>query len=206
VHGGGGPLDLTRLALEAAFLLLVAVGAGLAGLGAGWIVLAVAAAWALVALFEWQRHRRRPAGPLAPAGSWLERVRSLLEAPSPAVLTTYRQDGSALVTPVWFRFEDGAFEVVIATGDVKLRHLARDPRCALVVFEAVRPFRGVEVRGRPELVEGDVTAARLAIAGRYLGASDGRRFAEERRSKPGVLLRLVPDDPRVWNLSGILPR
>jgi PPOX class probable F420-dependent enzyme len=137
--------------------------------------------------------------------SELDRVASLLEAPSPAVLTTYRQDGSALVTPVWFRWAGGAFEVVIAEGDVKLRHLARDPRCALVVFEAVPPFRGVEVRGVPELVRGDVTAARAAIAGRYLGASGGERFAAERRSKPGVLLRLVPDNPRVWDLSGILP-
>jgi hypothetical protein len=90
-------------------------------------------------------------------------------------------------------------------GDIKLRHLARDPECVLVVFEAVRPFRGVEVRGVGELVEGDVTAARAAIAGRYLGVGDGERFAAERRSRPGVLLRLVPDSPRVWDLSGILP-
>lgn len=41
-------------------------------------------------------------------------MRSLPDAPSPAVLTTYRQDGSALVTPVWFRFTDDALEVVIA--------------------------------------------------------------------------------------------
>lgn len=83
----------------------------------------------------------------------MERARSLLEAPSPAVLTTYRKDSSASVSPVWFRWSDGAFEVVVAKGDLKLRHLARDPRCALVVFEAVRPFRGVEVRGVAELIE-----------------------------------------------------
>lgn len=59
----GGPLDLTRLALEAAFLLLVATGAGFAGLGAGWIVLIVAGAWALVALLEWRLHGRRPPRP-----------------------------------------------------------------------------------------------------------------------------------------------
>jgi hypothetical protein len=106
---------------------------------------------------------------------------------------------------VWFRWADDAFEVVIAKGDVKLRHLARDPRCVLVVFEAVRPFRGLEVRGVAELIEGDVTSARAAIAGRYLGVGDGERFAAERRSTPGALLRLVPDDPRVWDLSRILP-
>jgi PPOX class probable F420-dependent enzyme len=136
--------------------------------------------------------------------TWIESVRSLLEAPSPAVLTTYRKDGSALVSPVWFRWHEGAFEVVIAEGDVKLRHLARDPRCVLVVFEAVRPFRGIEVRALAVLVEGDVGLVREAIASGYLGAADGGRFAAE-RATPGVLLRLVPDEPRVWDLSAILP-
>jgi PPOX class probable F420-dependent enzyme len=135
----------------------------------------------------------------------LQGVRSLLEAPSPAVLTTYRKDGSALVTPVWFRWTGEAFEVVIAEGDVKLGHLARNPQCILVVFEAVPPFRGVEVRGSADLVEGDVTAARAEIAGRYLGADEGERFADARRTRPGVLLRLVPEAPRTWSLSGILP-
>jgi PPOX class probable F420-dependent enzyme len=127
----------------------------------------------------------------------------LLEAPSPAVLTTYRKDGTALVSPVWFRHNDGAFEVVIAEGDVKLRHLARDPRCSLVVFESVPPFRGVAVRGEAELVECDVSAIRAEIAGRYLGAERGRRFAAD-RTTPGVLLRLRGDQ-REWDLSAILP-
>ena len=116
-------------------------------------------------------------------GDWARGVRSLLEAAAPAVLTTYRKDASAHTVPVWFRWNDPAFEVV-------------------------RPFRGLEARGVAELVEGDVTAARAAIAGRYLGGGDGRRFAEERNARPGVLLRLVPDGPdgpRVWDLSGILP-
>jgi PPOX class probable F420-dependent enzyme len=134
----------------------------------------------------------------------LDSVRPLLEAPSAAVLTTYRRDGTALVSPVWFRFAGGVFEVVIAEDDIKLVHLNRDPRCSLVVFESVPPFRGMEVRGEPELVWRDVTAVRTAIACRYLGEEAGRRFAKQ-RSVPGVLLRLVPISPRVWDLSPILP-
>lgn len=136
----------------------------------------------------------------------IEGVRSLLEAPSPAVLTTYRKDASAAVSPVWFRWIDGWFEVVIAKGDPKLNHLASDPRCLLVVFEAVRPFRGVEVRGECELVECDVTPMRAAIGGRYLGERDGAWVAAERRSKPGVLLRLPGDGLRTWDLAAILPQ
>ena len=132
-------------------------------------------------------------------------VRSLIDAPSPAVLTTYRKDGSALTTPVWFRFHDDAFEVVLAEGDVKRKHLARTPRCILVIFEAVPPFRGVEVKGEPELIEKDVTDEREAIAGRYLGADRGRRFAATRRSRLGTLLRLIPDETRVWDLAAVLP-
>jgi PPOX class probable F420-dependent enzyme len=128
----------------------------------------------------------------------------LLDAASPAVLQTYKKDGSALVTPVWFRFHDGAFEVVIARGDVKLGHLRRDPRCSLVVFEATPPFRGLEARGEAELVECDVTPYRVAIAGRYLGAEEGQRFAELRRERPGVLLRLSDSEPRTWDLSRML--
>lgn len=136
---------------------------------------------------------------------WLEAVRSLLEAPSPAALTTYAKDSRAVVTPVWFRWSDGSFEVVIAEGDVKLRNLRRDPRCSLLVFEVVSPFRGIEVSGVAELIEGDVSQARAAIAGRYLGSADGARFAAERSSRPGVLLRLATERPRVWDLSAILP-
>ena len=120
------------------------------------------------------------------------------------MLTTYRKDGSALVSPVWFRWEGDAFEVVVAEDDIKLAHLARDPRCVLVVFEVAPPFRGIEARGEPELVRKDVIAERAAIAGRYLGTEAGRRFADE-RSVPGVLLRLAPEQPRVWDLSAILP-
>jgi hypothetical protein len=117
--------------------------------------------------------------------AWIEKIRSLLDAPSPAVLGTYRRDGSALISPVWFRWADGAFEVVIAEDDVKLRHLAANRECILVVFEAVPPFRGVEVRGNPELVEGDVTSA-SEIAGRYLGEDAGRALRRRTNKARGL--------------------
>ncbi len=110
-----------------------------------------------------------------------------------------------MTTPVWFRYHDNAFEVVLAEGDVKRRHLARTPSCILVVFETVPPFRGVEIKGDPELREGDVTAVREVIAGRYLTAERGRRFAASRRSPRGTLLRLESHSSRVWDLAGTLP-
>ena len=48
-----------RLAIEAVFLLLVAVLAGLADLAPVWIVLVMVVAWALVALAEWAAAAKR---------------------------------------------------------------------------------------------------------------------------------------------------
>jgi PPOX class probable F420-dependent enzyme len=130
-----------------------------------------------------------------------------LQSAAPAVLTTYRANGEAHVSPVWFRWHDDAFEVVIAEGDAKLGRLERDPRCALLVFEAVPPFRGAEASGVAELIHGDATPVRTAISGRYLGGEEqGERYAEARRSKPGVVLRLVPAKVKAWDLADILPR
>ncbi len=134
----------------------------------------------------------------------LGEVATLLDAPAAAVLTTVRRDGSPLTTPVWFQWTGAAVELVIAEGDVKLAHLRRDPRCSIVVFETVPPFRGVELRGSATLLSGDATAVRRSIASRYLGSEDGARFAEE-RTRAGVLVRLADATPRVWSLASILP-
>lgn len=69
----------------------------------------------------------------------------------------------------------------------------------------MRPFRGVEVRGIADLRPGDVREARASIAGRYLGAEAGARFAVARSARPAVLVRLRPDTVRVWDLGAILP-
>ena len=130
---------------------------------------------------------------------------SLLEAPSPAVLTTYRKDGTAVASPVWFRFRDDTFEVVIAEDDLKLRHLAVRPECELVVFETVPPFRGIRVRSdQPMLTRDGAQQARQEIATRYLGEERGKRYASERTSA-AVVLRLPAHLAKAWDLAAILP-
>ena len=53
------PSPVPRLVLEGAFLLLVALFAGLADLSAPWIVLVMATAWTLVVAGEWAAAARR---------------------------------------------------------------------------------------------------------------------------------------------------
>jgi PPOX class probable F420-dependent enzyme len=137
------------------------------------------------------------------ASTELDDLRSLLEAPAPAVLVTYRRDGSAAVSPVWFGYTGEAFEVVVAKSDVKLGHLTRDPRAELMIFETVAPFRGVRIRADVELDESHFDEVRRAISSRYLGPETAKAFDAERSE--GVVVRLPASAARAWDLSGILP-
>jgi hypothetical protein len=127
--------------------------------------------------------------------------RSLLDAPSPATLTLYREGGEAITSPMWFRMNGDAFEVVVAASDPKLAHLRRNPRCMLLIFESVPPFRGVLVRGTAAIEPDQGSIARLAIATRYLGPEAGRAFADLERRPPGFVIRLPVSGARVWDLA-----
>jgi len=131
-------------------------------------------------------------------------TRALLEAPSAAVLACYRADGTVLMSPVWFRADEEWIEIVIAEGDAKLDRLRADPRCAFMAFETTPPFRGLRVEARAELSADRVREARLGIATRYLGAQKGQQYVE-RRTKPGVVVRLPLSSARTWDLQPILP-
>jgi len=132
-------------------------------------------------------------------------IRSLLDDPSPAVLVLRREDGGPLVSPVWYRVAEDVIEIVVAITDGKLEHLRRDPRCTVMVFEAVPPFRGVQARGVATLLPDEGARTRLAIASRYLGPERGPRYADIERRPPGVVVRLPLADARAWDLADKLP-
>jgi hypothetical protein len=133
-------------------------------------------------------------------------IRALLEGPAAATLTIYREDGQAVTSPVWPLFTGGAFEIVVAAGDPKVRLLERDPRCVVTVFEVERPFRGFTMRSVVASIEPDAGAdLRRAVATLYLGDEDGVAYADTNRRPPGFRLRIPIDGARAWDLSDILP-
>jgi PPOX class probable F420-dependent enzyme len=121
----------------------------------------------------------------------------LLELPLVAVLATYRADGGVLLSPVWHRWRDGGFDVISSADDVKVRHLRRDPRASIVVYEHVRPYRGIELRTEAVLLTDD--EALVPIASRYLGPDEGRAYAET--APDDTLIRLEPGVIRAWDFS-----
>lgn len=129
----------------------------------------------------------------------------LLEQPLVAVLATYRKDGGVLLSPVWHRWNDGGFDVVVGPNDIKLTHLRRDPRASVVVYEHVPPYRGLEARGEVRLDPDGAADAIESMAVRYLGPEVGRAYAESLEGSGSVLVRLEPTEIRGWDFADDWP-
>jgi hypothetical protein len=103
----------------------------------------------------------------------------LLSQPLVATLATYRKSGDVLLSPVWFEWADGGFNIVIGRHDVKSQHLRRDARATVAVYENVDPLRGLELRGTGRLFTEGLHELRQRIWLKYVGSgSQGSDDAE----------------------------
>ena len=129
----------------------------------------------------------------------LSELGDFLALPRVAVLATYRRDGRVLLSPVWHRWCDGGFDVVSAPDDIKVRHLQRDPRASILVYDNEPPYRGVEIRTTAQLHEVDRVDVVREMSVRYLGREAGEAYAAT--SGDSVLIRLEPGDVRTWDFA-----
>ena len=130
----------------------------------------------------------------------IEGLGDLVELPIVATLATYRKDGTVLLSPVWHEWHDGGFNVTIERDDVKHRHVLRDPRASIAIYDNDPPYRGLELRGIPRIVEEDAAETQRRIAIRYLGEEAGEAYAST-PSGTEVTLRLEPGDLRTWDFA-----
>jgi PPOX class probable F420-dependent enzyme len=126
----------------------------------------------------------------------VDELGDFLELPYTAVLATHWPDGSILLSPVWHEWRDGGFNLGIPANDIKLRHIARDPRVTVVVYEQSWPSRSVEVRGIATVTEGSPEFSRR-LSVRYLGPVKGSVYADGVGS--GMVVRVEPGIVRAWD-------
>lgn len=66
-------------------------------------------------------------------------------------IATVREDGSPLVTPIWFIYEEGAIWFTPRAASEWFACLRKDPRVALCIDEEASPYRKVVIEGTAEL-------------------------------------------------------
>src|SRR2546428_4278750 len=98
----------------------------------------------------------------------LAQMAAFLQEKFLAIMATTRQDGTPLLSPVWYEYADGVFRVVINQGDAKDRHLRRQSWLTLVVADQAFPYRGAEAAGHAELSDEGALEATTRMGHRYL--------------------------------------
>ncbi len=121
----------------------------------------------------------------------------LYQQPFLATLATYRKDGTALLSPVWFEWDDPHFLVSLVHGDWKELHLRRNPLAGLLIAEEANyPGRALEVSGKATVTPdvGGVLITRIAT--RYLGEEIANQWLEPLMDFEWDVMRLVPERTR----------
>lgn len=122
-------------------------------------------------------------------------------------IAVVRADGSPLVTPIWFIYEDGAIYFTPRARSEWFACLRRDPRCALCIDEQPLPYRKVLAEGSAELLH-DVGADDLwrdqyrRIAGRYVPPAEADAYVANTINEPRGLYRLSLADAKLstWRM------
>jgi len=118
-----------------------------------------------------------------------------------------RADGSPLVTPLWFIYEDDAVYFTPRARSEWYVCLKRDPRVALSIDEQPLPYRKIIIEGAAELVHDLGADARwrdqyLRIAQRYVQQDAAAAYVHTTIDQPRALFRVPLEHAKVrsWRM------
>lgn len=131
----------------------------------------------------------------------LEGLGDFTEEPWLATLATHREDGTILLSPVWWEWDGEAFWVGVPVNDIKSRHVQRDPRIALsIAEEAAYPGRGLEVGAEARVVDDPGATRFRRIATKYLGSDVADEWMHQFGDRhEWVALRIPTERVRAWD-------
>ena len=125
-----------------------------------------------------------------------ESARALIESGRLAHLVTLGRDGAPQVSCVWVGVDgDELVSAHLASGQQKLRNVARDPRVVLSIEGAeLQPpglLQYLVVHGRARATEGGAPELLQELAHRYLGPDV--KFPPMDDPPPGFVLHITPE-------------
>ena len=123
------------------------------------------------------------------------RHRALVKLPIIATLLTQGRDGPMLAA-VWYEWARGGISCSIPPDGVLARNVRRNPRVALLIAGADRPYCGIEYRGEARLDDDYVPVLRR-LARRYLGEGADAEYLVGH--PPNRHLRMEHGRFRLWD-------
>lgn len=118
-------------------------------------------------------------------------VRELIARPEPAVLTTLRADGSPSSSVMWLTIEGDSILLPTKRNRIKARHIERDPRVSIVVYDRTDITRYAHITGSAELTDHRASTLIYDLSELYTG-SRAHQGADDREDLR-VVIRVTPE-------------
>ncbi len=132
-------------------------------------------------------------------------MRDFLNGRHYATLATFNEDGSILLTPVWYLFEGDCFFVSTSSSGRKVRNILTRPQASLVVdIRKIGFERWVSASGTADVIRGERSKEINAKIGkRYLtkDALEDPRVGPVFAAAGEVTINLAPDSWRSWEFK-----
>ncbi len=112
-----------------------------------------------------------------------EKIAEFLAGRELADLVTLMADGSPHVAPVWYKFDGDTYVVLAEPSTIKVRNIRHDPRVAVSIASHDRPYGYVLIQGKAEISEGDTDPLLFEMSYRYLGRTEGHKYAVATRQQ-----------------------
>lgn len=110
-----------------------------------------------------------------------------------AVIVTLYQDGRPHVTPNWYHYDGTALTFITRTDRLKYRHLQRDPRVSICVYDPPAASNYVVITGNATCTTQDIWEDARRIIARYVAPEHVEGYVARWQTEPRVLVRVVPE-------------
>ena len=121
-------------------------------------------------------------------------------------LATLDPEGWPYVVPIWYHYEDGVFLMAGRTKSQWVEHIRNDGRVSACIDSDEPVHRRAQVKGTAEIVDDQWVGDWSSWSIRYSGEEEGRKYYEETKHMPRVLVRITPSKITTWAGPGWHPR
>jgi PPOX class probable F420-dependent enzyme len=114
-----------------------------------------------------------------------------------ATLATVGEDGYPQLSEVWFLARGDQIALSLNTARQKLKNIATDPACTLLILDLANPYRYLEIRGTAVVEPDDDLEFARQVGAKYAADLREHDVPGDRR----VMVRIVPTRMRAVDMS-----
>jgi PPOX class probable F420-dependent enzyme len=122
-----------------------------------------------------------------------QEIRAYLAASHIALVATISRNGTPHLTPNWYRYDGQVLTVITRKDRLKYRHLQRDPRISVCIYDPPVASNYVVITGTATCHDQGIWDEARRIIERYRAADEVDGYLARWQTEPRVLITVIPE-------------